>query len=109
MSFTYFSLTILGVYGAYYASIYLIDRMSAGRSLTATRSGAEYAIHPSQSVVAPPVRMSATVDKKDDGGTKDLHESNDELLELDDDIIPDDGIEVTERELSNYFKRNGNL
>jgi len=53
--------------------------------------------------------MSATVDKKDDGSAKDLHESNDELLELDDDIIPDDGIEVTERELSNFFKRNGNL
>ncbi len=109
MSFTYFSLTILGVYGAYYASIYLIDRMSAGRSFTASRSGTEYALHTSQSVVAPPVRMSATVDKKEESAGKDLHESNDELLELDDDIIPDDGIEVTERELSNYFKRNGNF
>jgi hypothetical protein len=29
------------------------------------------------------------------------------LVELADDVIPDDGIEVTEGNLSDYFKRNG--
>ena len=108
MQATTFTLIVLSVYAAYYAALLLYDRMTANGavssaidarvySFTPQGQGHEVQVHRPDSSAGSSKPMEDPVNDGSDTG----------LVELADDIIPDDGIEVTEGNLSDYFKRNG--
>jgi hypothetical protein len=108
MQATTFTLIVLSVYAAYYAALLLYDRMTAKGAVSLPTDarvysfspqglGHEVQVHRSDSSAGSSTHMEDPVNESSDTG----------LVELADDVIPDDGIEVTEGNLSDYFKRNG--
>ena len=108
MQATTFTFIVLSIYAAYYAAILLYDRMTAKGAVSSPTDARVYSFPPQGHGHEVQVHRSAS----STGSSKPMEDpvndgSETGLVELADDIIPDDGIEVTEGNLSDYFKRNG--
>ena len=105
-----FTLTVLSAYAGYYGILLLYDRFSGGRASSRPTDSRVYSF-PSHVQSHPPQKHGPASDSNHAGNPVTSEQTTDpedfDSLNPDGDIIPDDGIEVTEGNLNDYFKRSG--
>ena len=105
-----FTLTVLSAYAGYYGILLLYDRFSDRRASSRPTDSRVYSF-PAPAQSRPPQNHVPASDQDHAGNAVSSERKVDpedfDSLNPDGDIIPDDGIEVTEGNLNDYFKRSG--